>query len=326
MYRPSKEHTVHPGVLVSSERQASRFVGTERGPEVLLPRDARGPDQRAAELTGSLASIQAEHARHVSAALQYFRLSLSARKQEARLINLWIALEALFQDIGHGSLISKATKYVSDVMALNYVQDIARAIPVDIRKIWRTAQPVPFLSLLPLSSQEILHSDDFLSLMTIPDETDTWIRFASLFSHNPLIIFRLWKLREGLFKSPLEMANRIDQHRTNVSWQVQRIYRLRNRIAHQGTATGDISQLIGHLQTYFVTTFHDVVHCLRQRQLESLGDILESRSLDCAYLLARLKNGEARPIPVRLVATGFAELDQPGTTCLWQKDIEVPST
>lgn len=151
--------------------------------------------------------------------------------------------------------------------------------------------------------------------MTIPAETETWEKFAGIFSDNPLMIFRLWKLRDGMFKSPSEMAARIEQHRVNVSWQVQRIYRLRNQIAHQGTTTGDISQLIGHLQNYFTTTFHDIVHCHRQRKLHRLGDILESRSLDYIYLMERLKGDNPRPIPVRLIANGYAEFDQLGEIC-----------
>lgn len=166
IYRPSREHIVHPGVLVIS-KESKIFIGKNKRPEVLLPRDARGADQRAADLFDSITTIQEDHARHLGAALQYFRLSLYARKQEARLINLWIALEALFQDIGQGSLISKATRYVSDIMAINYIQNIARAIPVDIRDVWRNNQPIPFLDLLPSSNDRILHSDDFMILSIV---------------------------------------------------------------------------------------------------------------------------------------------------------------
>jgi hypothetical protein len=318
IYRPSKEHRVHPAVLVRSERQDMTLFDPDKEPEVLLPRDARGSDQRATDLISTLTTVNEEHATHVGAALQYFQLSLYARKQEARLINLWIGLEALVQSIGQGSLISKVTKYVSIIMALNYVQDIARSIPVDVRLLWRNSQPISFLDKLPLSNEKILHSDDFMWLMTIPDTSPTWEAFADLFTENPLMIFRLWKLRNGLFKGPQEMAKRISQHKTNVSWQVQRIYRLRNRIAHQGTATGDISQLIGHLQTYFVTSFHDIVHTLNHRRLGSIGDVLESRSLDYKYFLDRLNSDNKRPIPIRLVSTGFAENDVPGAPALWQ--------
>jgi hypothetical protein len=318
VYRPSKEHTVHEKAMVLAGRDEQVLISESDGLGIATPSDARSPDTKAAELIGNLSYMRREHTRHVGAALQYFRLYLYARKQEAKLINLWIALEALFQDVGRGSLIGRATSSVSTIMALNYVQDVARAVAVDIRNVWRHARPTQLADSLPQSSARLLHSDDFMTLITASTTSELWSDFVRLFEANPLMVFRLWKLRNGLFKSPEAMAHRIEDHRRNVAWQIQRIYRLRNMIAHQGTAPMDISQLIGHLQTYFVTTFHDIVHTTKHRRLQSLGEALESRARDFTYLQDRLTKNAAKPIPVRLVATGFAESDGSETRLLWQ--------
>jgi len=322
IYRIGKEHHVYEKALVIPEDISSYtlHVGSEK--DIWLPGDSREPDKNASDLVRRLTYFDPEHMSHASAALQYFRLSLYARKQEARLINLWIALEALFQKVGEGSLIGRLSKYVSEIMALHYVQDISRAIPIDVRKVWRASETESIREALSHSSEKILHSEDFMWLMTIPAESKLWESFAGLFSDNTLMIFRLWKLREGLFKSPFDMYKRIEQHEKNVKWQIMRIYRLRNKIAHRGTAPNDIAQLIGHLQSYFITTFHDIVHTSRKRDLVGLEDILESRSRDYAYLKERLKsNGNSvKSLSVHFVSSGFAELDSVNGPFLWENN------
>lgn len=255
---------------------------------------------------------------HLSAAVQYFRLSLHARKYEARLINLRIALEALFQSTEGGSLINRISLYVSTIMALNYVKDVSRAIPVDIRYIWRHTKSSNLLSKLEYSDDRILHSNDFMFLMTIPTETKTWKCFSKLFVDNPLMLFRLWELRDGMFATGKSMKDRIDQHALNVKWQVQRIYRIRNMIAHRGFANKNVTQLIGHLQSYFVTTVHDVFHTMTRRCLDTLDDIFESRRRDLEYLGHRLCNTSDKPVSAQFVASGYAGEDTDSPPMLWE--------
>lgn len=317
LYRPSTEITIHPGVLVKSDDAGSTYVNTSRWNSVAMPRDAKGHDEKASRLIARLNTMRAEDRRHVNASLQYFRSSLGARKQETRLMNLWIALEALFQGVETGSLISHVADSVSKTMALTYVHDISRSVPVDIRFTWRSRPKKELIAKLPRSNENVLDFTDFMWLITRPDSSEEWAMFAQMFTQNPLMMFRLWKLRDGIFKSPSDMADHIDRHRNNVKWQVYRIFRLRNTIAHRGSAPRDISQLTGHLQTYFITVFHDIVHTLRRRRLESIPDILASRSQDLEYLMTRLRNKDAASVPVDLVATGYAECDRPGTRDLW---------
>lgn len=319
IYRISKEHHVYEKALVVPEGLPPYTLQVVSERDIWLPGDSREPDKNAADLVKRLTHFDPEYMSHISAALQYFRLSLYARKQEARLINLWIALEALFQKVGEGSLIGRLSKYVSEIMALHYVQDVSRAIPIDIRRVWRSSSTESIREALLYSSEKILHSEDFMWLMTIPAEDKRWLSFVELFSDNPLMIFRLWKLRDGLFKSAADMNKRIEQHEKNVKWQIMRIYRLRNKIAHSGTAPNDIAQLIGHLQSYFITTFHDIVHTSKQRNLVGLEDILESRSRDYTYLKERLKtkSNDEKPLAVHFVSTGYAEMDSMNSPFLW---------
>jgi hypothetical protein len=319
LYRPSRDYQIHSICLVYDERQTLSLLYDSDSINVALPSDARLPGKKIASFFNQVNKLEPHNLHHLSASVQYFRLSLLAKKQEARLMNLWIAIEALFLDIGKGSLIGKLTKYVPVIMALNYVSDICRAVPVDIKNIWRTNNTEKIRTVLPKSSESILHQDDFLQLMTIKTSSEQWEEFANLFSNNALMIFRLWKLRDGLFASPDKMAIRIEQHRNNVDWQIQRIYRLRNYIAHQGTAPMDFSQLITHLQSYYIMVVHDFIHTLRLRKLPNIKTVFESRVADYNYLISKLKDKNSNQIKTGLVTTGFSENDNPGEVSLWEE-------
>jgi hypothetical protein len=240
------------------------------------------------------------------AALQFFRLTHSAVSLESRAINLWIALEALFQTMDHDSIIGKLVEFVPKIQALHYPKDTLRAFSQDIDPLWKRSRDTEeILTDLVKSSSVRLDPVDIGRLLTSGTDSPTFSRLKSITASNPLLLNRIWKYGRGMFKTPKDLAARLEQHEKNVRWQLRRIYRLRNRITHQGKTGPESAQLLDHLQQYFLSTVHDLIHTLRHRPSLTIAEAFESRRENYRYLLERLKCHNERPISGRYVMTGY---------------------
>jgi hypothetical protein len=275
----------------------ARLVGPNK------PRDLEAKVEGVDQLLGTLTSGDRNL---FIAALQFFRLTHSAVSLESRAINLWIALEALFQAMDHDSIIGKLVEFVPRIQALHYPKDTLRALSRDIAPLWKNSSDTK--GILTFAAKSIafrLDPADLGSLLTSDSQVQSFQRLKAITAPNPLLLNRIWRYGEGMFKTPKNLAARIEQHEKNVRWQLRRIYRLRNRITHQGKTGPESAQLLDHLQQYFLSTVHDLIHTLKHRPSLTIAEAFESRRENYRYLLEQLKNTNDRPISGRYVMTGY---------------------
>lgn len=302
------------GDLYLIDTTAPRLVGPNR------PRDLTAKVEGVDQLLDAMASGDRNL---FMAALQFFRLTHSAVSLESRAINLWIALEALFQTMDHTSIIGKLVEFVPKIQALHYPKNTLRAFSQDIAPLWkRSGDTQDILTDMVKSSPVRLDPVDLGRLLTAGSESLPFQRLKSIASDNPLLLNRLWRYGDGMFKTPKNLAMRIEQHEKNVRWQLRRIYRLRNRITHQGKTGPESAQLLDHLQQYFLSTVHDLIHTLRHRPSLTIAEAFESRRENYRYLLEQLKNQNGRPISGRYVMTGYPG-DHQDTKVMYWPNVEL---
>ncbi len=75
------------------------------------------------------------------------------------------------------------------------------------------------------------------------------IVYAQL-SNNPLLRSRLFNTREKL-KSGASIQELLNAHKTKITWQLKRLYRIRNVATHLGTQASGIEIAVNHLHNYF---------------------------------------------------------------------------
>lgn len=135
-------------------------------------------------------------------------------------------------------------------------------------------------------------------------------------SENPLLLFRVDNLKRGLFHSPKYFKDRLERHEQNIDWQLRRIYRIRNKIMHQGLVNIDTSQLYRHLHTYYINTIHEVIHILEKNPEWSLGHVFSDMMLDYEFFIGSLGCKEEN---ISLDTVYYSSLKRQSVESAWLK-------
>jgi hypothetical protein len=243
-------------------------------------------------------SIHEIDADQLSAALQYHRLAMLATSNEARLVNLWIALEALCQG-GDGSIIERVSTRIAPCVSLENIRKTIVSLALYVRFLWSETDVKDFLGLFPASTEDRLAPDDLLALLLRPRDDPNIVRLCELCARHPLILHRLFRAKTITLSSPKSVAANLETTRQNVEWQLKRIYRARNAIVHTGRGSPLLPQLTQHLHCYFMKTVHSVLIELDHHPGWSIRDALENRRRLFSHVVQFFQRTDGHKISVR---------------------------
>ncbi len=291
LYKPTKKAIIkHNKTLIVSEE-----IGLKKciNPDLSLKyiRDARKAEDNIAQFWKLTESMSVEDAAQLAASLQYHKLALLSPSDEAKLVNLWIALESLVQQ-GGKNIIDRITRYISSSVAIGYIYLMMKAIPVDIRNLWKNLDTNILRSKLPKSTKYILHPFDLLTILLDKKDGELIKDFLTLVKDNPLLLYRIGCLWKDPFSEPKFLIKRLKRHKKNIEWQIRRIYRARNYVMHKGVCPLQTRQLIQHLHSYYIVTIHNLIHDLKINSEWSINDALEHRFHLYEYFCKKITDGE----------------------------------
>jgi len=238
--------------------------------------------------------------RRLLAALQYHKLALMAQTDEIRLINMWIALESLVRDDGK-PIIENMCACVPVSITTNYIYRIMKSLPIDVRSVLRGGDSQELLALLPGASRYLLKPKDMLLILLDEEEGATINAFYKMITGNVLMCYRTYCLRKWLSSGPKSVYHKLECHKQNIEWQLKRIYRARNRIMHQGICPRGSRQLIQNLHSYFIITFHNLIHDLLKKDIFGVSDAFEHRKLAYSYYVNRLRSDRTDQLSVKQI-------------------------
>lgn len=224
------------------------------------------------------------------AALHYHELAISAETEEGRLINLWIALEAITRH-GTGSNIGRICRYLPASLALNNTGRILTQLAVDIRHMWRKEDSPQFLAHCPSSTPTRLHPRDLLTALLDEKEGEKIESLYELIAENCLIRHRIHRYRSGALKDTKEVGKMIEANRSNVEWQLRRIYRARNDFIHRGRSIFMGRNLVRHLHMYFCSFLNRLFWALHHHPEWSLRSAMEHQTVLYEIMLHQAKKG-----------------------------------
>lgn len=240
-------------------------------------RNAKSMYDKAGSLMRVHQRLGKEDAAQLMAALQYHRLALTATSDEARFINLWVALESLCQG-GSGSIIDRVCTRVSPCVSISNIRKTFAALARYIRYLWVDADRPQFLALFPNSSATQLRQEDLLRVLLLKPGSGNLTQLFGLTARHPLICHRLFRVKSRLLDSPVSVAENLRYTQRNVEWQLKRIYRVRNEIVHKGSSSPrTLRHLTQHLHTYLITTTQGIVYELDRQPRWSMRDALEHK-------------------------------------------------
>ncbi|WP_207689736.1 hypothetical protein [Desulfonema limicola] len=290
LYKPTKKAVIkHQKTLINSEETDLNQCINPDLSNLKYIRDARNAEDNIAQMWKLTEQLSAEDADQLSASLQYHKMALLSPTDEARLVNLWIAVESLVQE-GGKNIIDRITSYIPSNVTIGYIYLMMKAIPVDIRNIWRELDTESLRSKLSRSSKYVLHPFDLLKILLDKKNGELITEFLNLIQSNPLLIYRIGCLWKDPFGDPKLCAKKFERHKKNIEWQIRRIYRARNYVMHKGVCSLQTRQLIQHLHSYYVVTMHNLIHDLKMNSTWSINEAFEHRLHLYTYFYNELNN------------------------------------
>jgi hypothetical protein len=294
-YQPNRHPRFkHKFALVASETN-DQFYLEKDDSRLEYIRDSKKPGKSISSLMNLAGQLPQETSDKLTASLQYHRLAMIANTDEARLVNLWIALESLIQE-DSGSIIENICKYAPISIGLEYVLQTIKNLTISMRKIWRYSKKDELLKQLKYSDKYRLHQVDLLEVLLDDPESQKAKYFAAIVSPSLLLRYRFYSLRENMFRSPKTLSKKLKRHMKNIEWQLYRLYRSRNYIMHVGACPPRIRQLIQHLHSYYILIMHGLIHDLKTHNEWGIEHAFENRIMLNSMLFSRLKDFKSTPL------------------------------
>jgi len=290
LYKPTKKAAIkhQKALVISEENNFKKCINPDSSNSKYI-RDARNAENNIAQLWSLSEHLSSQDADQLSASLQYHKMAILSPTDEARLVNLWIAVESLVQDGGE-NIIDRITSYIPSSVTIGYVYLMMKAIPIDIRTVWRGLDTESLRSKLSDSSKYTLHPFDLLKILLDKKNGELATEFLSFIQGNPLLIYRISYLRKDIFGDPKILLEKLERHEKNIAWQIRRIYRARNYVMHKGVCPLQTRQIIQHLHSYYIVTIHNLIHDLKINSEWSINAALEHRLRLYAYFKKMLKS------------------------------------
>jgi hypothetical protein len=254
--------------------------------------------------------------------LQYHRLALTATSDEARFVNLWVALESLCQG-GPGSIISRVCTRISPCVSIGNIKKTITSLAMYIRHVWGD-EHAQFLAIFPNSNPTLLKQEDLLQVLLLQPGSRDLARLFDLTSRHPLICNRLYRVKTGIFDRPKSVADNLRYTRRNVEWQLKRIYRVRNEIVHKGSSSPRIlRQLTQHLHTYLVTTLQGIVYELDRQPRWTMRDALEHKRRLFEHVVTFFDSTDGQKISQQALLNSLVRLETQREPFAWMADDQV---
>ena len=305
-------------IFVRAAGETFRAVGRDpmRTYYMRASRNAQSGVARILQLHSKLSGFDADQ---LAASLQHHKLGRSAPTDEARMLNFWISLECCVRQ-GEGTVINKLSNYVAPCLAMHNIARILRGLATYIRTYWSMRDLAPFMALLPRSSEQYLNPRDLLDVL-LDEENGTRInQLFDLCGENGLVVYRIHHVRQRILRTPDRLKRNLERNRQNVGWQLRRIYRARNEVAHRGQGDPQLPRLLMHLHSYILDTLHYLTSELENRyERPRIGLALHNGATLFAHFIRVLSSDHARITRESLLEPALLVRAAPGAP-VWPED------
>lgn len=200
----------------------------------------------------------------------YTNISRTSLFQEEKYMNLWVALESLARTDMYKDIITNVKDTVPAAVCLRYIFRVVRNYVEDCRRCGVSfAFTNTNVDTLQESKQamvyetiKLFHDSTLYSELLEKSEINTLLKFRTETIHSLLTDVKIFK-------------EKVKNHYNRISWQIQRLYRIRNEITH--AALQDQNLLITyveHLYDYLSTYISEIATCMIQNNLDTIEEAL----------------------------------------------------
>lgn len=236
-----------------------------------LPR--RASEKMAAKISDLSFSDRESVSRFVSV-VRLHGAALEAASPQAQIVNLWTAMEVLVSRDSDSKL-RGVKKCLMPFLVHGYFDRLLFGLAGDLYR-WKRRAVSKLLKKVDLPGWSQHHKLALLLLGgDLEPERDS---LYTLVSAYPLLRNRVFKISKTIAK-PESLITVIDGHRERVYWQIERIYRARNFIVHDGSAPPHIDALAENSHEYldaFVDRF--MILCADYKVVSTLDEAISHQT------------------------------------------------
>lgn len=218
--------------------------------------------------------------------------------------NLWVALESLARTDMYSDIISNVKETVPAAMCLRYIYRIVRNF---IEDCGRCGIKFDFTS---------------CSIDMQQDTKQKLVRETINVLHNPILFSELrdkckvnsllYHRVKNVYRLITDIAYakyKVENHYKRVKWQIQRLYRIRNEIAHAALREQtSLIVYIEHLYDYLSTYISEIVTCLTEKNLSNIEDALCSIKDNYDVFIALAISNDKSLVENSVLVTGIINL------------------
>ena len=169
--------------------------------------------------------------------------ALDSQNTTTLLRTFWTALETLFSAPAVAN--KNRDNVINSILAIiqkTYILKLLRELFSQLNSA---------IGLTSMNALGINNFESFVEFFSLHEESSCEMKKVyTLLSNNPLLRSRLFNMREQ-FKTGESIQLLINSHKTKITWQLKRLYRIRNVATHLGEQASGLEVAVNHLHNYF---------------------------------------------------------------------------
>jgi len=201
-------------------------------------------------------------------ALELHKLALNANEEENQLLDLWAALETIFQKKAESNdaRIEQISSAMIPFLSYGYIRGLLLELFKDLSN-WNS---VEFYKLLDkVNPDPALRLNTFVELLVLKENDKLVDDLLALLDLFPLLKNRV-TLYNKWYSSKKEVKCFIERHSKKISWQIRRIYRARNTLIHHGNKPQQLPILLENISSYFHKVMDELEFQMEHNKISSI--------------------------------------------------------
>jgi hypothetical protein len=239
-------------------------------------------------------------------ALEHFSLAGSSMVGRSRLVNLWACLECIsMRSEPNQSVIARVQQTVVPIVVWRRVDKITRYLAASMSNARKAGLVTDFGPHIPANGT--ITAEEVLVAMGKPDKDAGITSLYANIQRHPLLLNRFYVTRQR-FMRPESLFQDQSASATRTNWHLQRIYRARNLLVHDGFEVPVVAQLVDNLFYYVSVVISRLLHSMSSHHQLEVDDCLVLWRNRNEYVMDQLKNAPQQlrvrdffPRPVRCV-------------------------
>ena len=218
-------------------------------------------------------------------AFGYANISRASLFQEEKYMNLWVALESLARTDMYTDIITSVKSTVPAAMSLRYIYRIVRNYVEDCARCGVEFDFAEhFIDMKQDTKQKMV-----CETIEVFGDDRLYMQLLDKCRINTLLEHRTKSIRL-LLTDIKTTKNKVENHYNKIKWQIQRLYRIRNEIAHAALQEkNSLIVYIEHLYDYLSVYITEIVTCLVENKQvsieEALCSIRDNYDVFCSFIV-----------------------------------------